>query len=188
MFPVPLRRCVATVPGMGDVRQCNRAWRVGEGELAHAADRDSGRLRRSRSSRSARVRRPGLFMQPVSDANGWGRDVFALAFALQNLLWGVGQPFAGAIADRFGTLRVLCGGALLYALGLVLMAYSTTPLTLQSDRRRADRLRAVGLLVQSGGRGARQAGARSYALDGLRRGNRGGFVRTISVCAARALR
>jgi MFS family permease len=72
----------------------------------------------------------GLFMQPVSEANGWGRDVFALAFAVQNLLWGVGQPFAGAIADRFGTLRVLWGGALLYAVGLVLMAYSTSPLTL----------------------------------------------------------
>jgi MFS family permease len=71
----------------------------------------------------------GLFMQPVSDANGWGRDVFALAFAVQNLLWGIGQPIAGAIADRFGTLRVLCGGALLYAAGLVLMTYSTTPLT-----------------------------------------------------------
>jgi MFS family permease len=71
----------------------------------------------------------GLFMQPVSDTNGWGRDVFALAFAVQNLLWGIGQPIAGAIADRFGTLRVLCGGALLYAAGLVLMTYSTTPLT-----------------------------------------------------------
>lgn len=72
----------------------------------------------------------GLFMQPISEANGWGRDVFALAFAVQNLLWGVGQPIAGAIADRFGTLRVLCGGALLYAIGLVLMTYSTSPLTL----------------------------------------------------------
>ena len=71
----------------------------------------------------------GLFMQPISDANGWGRDVFALGFALQNLLWGVGQPFAGAIADRFGMVRVMCGGAVLYALGLVLMAYSTTPLS-----------------------------------------------------------
>jgi len=71
----------------------------------------------------------GLFMQPVSEANGWGRDVFALAFAVQNLLWGLGQPIAGAVADRFGTLRVLCGGALLYAAGLVLMVYSTTPLT-----------------------------------------------------------
>ncbi|MET0446007.1 MAG: MFS transporter [Pseudorhodoplanes sp.] len=72
----------------------------------------------------------GLFMQPISDANGWGRDVFALAFAVQNLLWGLGQPFAGAIADRYGTLRVLCAGGLLYALGLVLMVWSTTPLAL----------------------------------------------------------
>jgi MFS family permease len=71
----------------------------------------------------------GLFMQPVSAANGWGRDVFALAFAVQNLLWGLGQPIAGAIADRYGTMRVLCGGALLYAAGLVLMVYSATPLT-----------------------------------------------------------
>ncbi|MGV3632992.1 MAG: MFS transporter, partial [Pseudorhodoplanes sp.] len=71
----------------------------------------------------------GLFMQPVSAANDWGRDVFALAFAVQNLLWGLGQPIAGAIADRYGTMRVLCGGALLYAAGLVLMVYSTTPLT-----------------------------------------------------------
>jgi MFS family permease len=71
----------------------------------------------------------GLFMQPISEANGWGRDVFALAFAVQNLLWGIGQPIAGGIADRFGTFRVLAGGALLYALGLFLMAYSSTALT-----------------------------------------------------------
>ncbi len=57
----------------------------------------------------------GFFLTPLSQANGWGRDVFALALALQNLLWGIGQPFAGAIADRFGTARVLCVGALLYA-------------------------------------------------------------------------
>jgi MFS family permease len=69
----------------------------------------------------------GFFMTPQSQANGWGRDVFAFALALQNLLWGAGQPFAGAIADRFGTARVLCAGAILYATGLALMAYSTTP-------------------------------------------------------------
>jgi len=69
----------------------------------------------------------GFFLGPQSQANGWGRDVFAFALALQNLLWGAGQPFAGAIADRFGTTRVLCAGALLYAAGLALMAYSTTP-------------------------------------------------------------
>src|SRR3954469_137052 len=73
----------------------------------------------------------GLFLTPMSSANGWGRDVFALAFALQNLLWGIGQPFAGAIADRFGMVRVLSVGALLYAAGLALMAYTTSPLTLQ---------------------------------------------------------
>ena len=69
----------------------------------------------------------GFFLTPMSQANGWGRDVFAFALALQNLLWGIGQPFAGAIADRFGTTRVLCAGAALYATGLTMMAYSTSP-------------------------------------------------------------
>jgi MFS family permease len=69
----------------------------------------------------------GFFLTPMSQANGWDRDIFALALAIQNILWGVGQPLAGAIADRYGTLRVLCAGGILYALGLVLMAYSTTP-------------------------------------------------------------
>jgi MFS family permease len=73
----------------------------------------------------------GLFLTPMSSANGWGRDVFALAFALQNLLWGIGQPFAGAVADRFGMVRVLSVGALLYATGLTLMAYTTSPVALQ---------------------------------------------------------
>jgi MFS family permease len=73
----------------------------------------------------------GLFLTPMSSANGWGRDVFALAFALQNLLWGIGQPFAGAVADRFGMVRVLSAGALLYAAGLTLMAYTTSPVALQ---------------------------------------------------------
>src|SRR5215470_1850743 len=68
----------------------------------------------------------GFFLTPMSQANGWDRDVFGLALAIQNLLWGAGQPLAGAIADRYGTLRVLCGGAILYALGLALMAYSTS--------------------------------------------------------------
>ena len=72
----------------------------------------------------------GFFMQPMSRDFSWGRDVFALALAIQNLLWGIGQPVAGAIADRFGTLRVICAGALLYAAGLVIMRYSVTPLSL----------------------------------------------------------
>ena len=68
----------------------------------------------------------GFFLTPLSSANHWGRDVFAFALALQNLLWGVGQPLGGIIADRFGSVRVLCGGALLYALGLALMAHATS--------------------------------------------------------------
>ena len=68
----------------------------------------------------------GFFLTPLSNANHWGRDVFAFALALQNLLWGVGQPLGGIIADRFGSVKVLCGGALLYALGLVLMAHATS--------------------------------------------------------------
>src|SRR5690242_13459141 len=73
----------------------------------------------------------GLFLTPMSSEHGWGRDVFALALAIQMLLWGAGQPFVGAIADRFGAVRVLAGGAVLYAIGLVLMVYSTTPTLLQ---------------------------------------------------------
>lgn len=69
----------------------------------------------------------GFFLTPMSQANGWGRDVFGLALAIQNILWGMGQPFAGAIADRFGTMRVLCAGGTFYAIGLILMAYSTSP-------------------------------------------------------------
>ncbi|KLK93202.1 MFS transporter [Microvirga vignae] len=69
----------------------------------------------------------GLFQIPMTTEFGWGRDTFSLAIAFQNLLWGLGQPFAGAVADRFGAFKVLCAGALLYALGLVVMAYASTP-------------------------------------------------------------
>src|SRR5918993_987633 len=73
----------------------------------------------------------GLFQIPMTVQFGWGRGVFGLAIAGQNLLWGIGQPFAGAVADRFGAVRVLCVGALLYAAGLVVMAYATSPAMLQ---------------------------------------------------------
>jgi MFS family permease len=69
----------------------------------------------------------GLFQIPMTTEFGWGRDTFSLAIAVQNLLWGVGQPFAGAVADRFGAFKVLCAGAVLYALGLVVMANAATP-------------------------------------------------------------
>ncbi len=70
----------------------------------------------------------GLFLQPITMDRGWTRETFALAIAIQNLAWGVAGPFAGAIADRFGAVRVLIVGSLLYAGGLVLMGLSTTGL------------------------------------------------------------
>jgi MFS family permease len=72
----------------------------------------------------------GFFVQPMSNDFAWSRDIFSLALAVQNLLWGLGQPVAGAIADRFGTMRVISIGALLYAGGLLLMRYAATPLSL----------------------------------------------------------
>jgi MFS family permease len=72
----------------------------------------------------------GLFLAPMSSDLGLGREAFSFAIALQNLVWGFTMPFAGAIADRYGAGRVLVAGGLAYALGLVGMAYSTTPLGL----------------------------------------------------------
>ncbi|MEO1200330.1 MAG: MFS transporter [Pseudomonadota bacterium] len=69
----------------------------------------------------------GLFLTPMSDANDWPREVFALALAIQNLLWGAMQPVFGGLADRYGTSKVLIVGALLYVAGLVAMAFSDTP-------------------------------------------------------------
>ena len=64
----------------------------------------------------------GLFLQPVSMAQGWGRETFAFSIALQNLVWGASQPFAGMLADRFGARPVIIAGAVLYALGLWVMS------------------------------------------------------------------
>jgi MFS family permease len=69
----------------------------------------------------------GLFLTPMSAAHGWDRDIFALSVAMQTLLYGAAQPFSGAIADRFGTVRVIIVGALLYAAGIYMMAQATTP-------------------------------------------------------------
>jgi predicted MFS family arabinose efflux permease len=70
----------------------------------------------------------GLFLQPMSADLHWGRETFALALAVQNLVWGATQPFAGMIADKYGAGRVLIGGTILYGLGLVTMAHAATPL------------------------------------------------------------
>jgi len=69
----------------------------------------------------------GLFLQPMSADLHWGRETFALAIAVQNLMWGATQPFAGMLADKYGTGRVVVAGAALYVLGLVGMANATTP-------------------------------------------------------------
>ena len=68
----------------------------------------------------------GLWLQPITQAQGWTRETFAFAIAIQNLSWGVFGIFAGMVADRFGASRVIMGGAVLYALGLVGMALSPT--------------------------------------------------------------
>lgn len=64
----------------------------------------------------------GFFMKPVSEAFGYGREIFAFSLALQNLFWGLSQPLAGAIADRYGSARAIVGGALLYSAGLYVTA------------------------------------------------------------------
>lgn len=70
----------------------------------------------------------GLFLQPLSGDLGWGREVFALAIAFQNLLWGLSQPVAGLIADRYGSGRVLAGGGVLYAGGVLMMSQTSSVL------------------------------------------------------------
>src|SRR5688572_11338296 len=68
----------------------------------------------------------GLFLAPMTEAREWSRELFALSIAIQNIMWGIGQPIAGAIADRYGSGRVLAAGGLIYAAGLALMAWAPT--------------------------------------------------------------
>ena len=91
----------------------------------------------------------GLWLQPITQAQGWTRETFSFALAVQNLSWGVFGIFAGMAADRFGAFRVIVGGAVLYALGLVGMALSPTGLLFTLT---------TGVLI-----GAAQAGT-SYAV------------------------
>jgi len=69
----------------------------------------------------------GLFNMPITSANGWGRETFALAIALQNLIWGFAQPVAGALADRYGPFKIMILGGFLYAVGLIGMALTNDP-------------------------------------------------------------
>lgn len=70
----------------------------------------------------------GLFQMPVVLDRGWTREVFGFSIAVQNLVWGLAQPFTGMVADRYGSVRVMVAGLVLYALGLVLMGMASTPL------------------------------------------------------------
>ena len=111
--------------------------------------------------------------------------MFALSLALQNLLWGLGQPFAGAIADKYGAPRVLSVGVVLYALGLYLTAIATTPAMLHLS---AGVLIGLGL---SGSAVPMVIGAlgkllpESWRYVRLRRGDGGGLVRPVPVLADR---
>ncbi len=69
----------------------------------------------------------GFFTVPVSEAHGWPREIFSFAMALHNLVWGLATPVAGMLADRYGSARVLMAGAVIYCLGLIMMAFSETP-------------------------------------------------------------
>jgi predicted MFS family arabinose efflux permease len=70
----------------------------------------------------------GLWLQPVTQSQGWTRENFAFAMAIQNLTWGLAGIFAGMLADKFGAFKVIVGGSILYALGLIGMANAPTPL------------------------------------------------------------
>ncbi len=72
----------------------------------------------------------GLFLAPMTLDRGWDRETFAFAMAVQNLLWGLGVPFASALADKYGPARVLAGGAVLYALGTAGMVVAGTAMAL----------------------------------------------------------
>lgn len=72
----------------------------------------------------------GFFQMPMLQDTGWDRSTFGLAMALQNLFWGIGQPLFGATADKYGTGRVLILSGVLYAIGLVMMSHTSSPLWL----------------------------------------------------------
>ena len=72
----------------------------------------------------------GLFLPPMTEANGWSRETFALALALQNIVWGMAQPIAGGFADKYGTSRVIIAGALVYAVSFVIMSQADAPFIL----------------------------------------------------------
>ncbi len=69
----------------------------------------------------------GLFVRPITEANGWSREIISIALAVQNLIWGIIAFFAGGLADRFGNVKVVIGGTVFYTLGMVLMPAVKSP-------------------------------------------------------------
>ncbi len=129
----------------------------------------------------------GLFLQPISHDMGWGRETFALAIAVQNLVWGATQPFVGMISDKYGAARVVMAGAALYALGLVAMANSHSPLVfvLTSGVLLGVGLSGVTFSVISGVLGRRFPAGK--AEHGARHLRRRGFVRPVRDAAGDAV-
>ena len=72
----------------------------------------------------------GLFLEPISSSMDWGREVFAMTFAIQNLVWGATQPFAGGLADRYGSGRVMALGGVIYVIGILLMSQAASPVAM----------------------------------------------------------
>lgn len=70
----------------------------------------------------------GLFLEPISSHLDWGREIFAMTFAIQNIMWGLTQPFAGGLADRYGSGRVMAVGGLIYVTGILLMSQVSSPI------------------------------------------------------------
>ena len=128
----------------------------------------------------------GLFATPISEGRGWSPEVFALAIAIQNIVWGIGQPFAGAVADRYGSARILAAGGVVYGAGVALMAVSPTPLAFQPHGRGARRPRALGRLVHHRHSGVGAAGAGGEELAGHGPRDRRGFARPVRVRPAGA--
>lgn len=74
----------------------------------------------------------GFFMKPISETHNYGREIFAMSLALQNLFWGLCQPLAGMVADKFGSIKAVIGGSILYALGLYVTSIAGSPLMLHT--------------------------------------------------------
>lgn len=69
----------------------------------------------------------GFFTVPISEAHAWPREIYSFAMAVHNLIWGLATPVAGMLADRYGSARVLMAGAVIYCVGVIMMAFTATP-------------------------------------------------------------